>query len=543
MGQEVLAKRLVVDCFLEFEGNYLSANLMILAMEDFDCIMGIDLLTKYRATVDCYQRLVQFRPEGDENWFFFGEGARPPMPVVSAVKAQRALAKGGEGYLIYVVDVSKDVIDVKNIPVVNEFPDVFPDEIPGFPPEREVEAEIELVPGTAPISRAPYRLAPTEMKELKQQLQDLLDKGFNELHQRLTTAPVLALPSGSGREAQFSDPKVEKLARLVNGDNTSGFAFQEDGTLCLSVGGETPDVAEDWLERMESCFRAFQCTEEQQMETLGFLLEGRARKWWRSTSAPIVQSQGRVTWAEFRAAFMQLYFPPALRQAKTIELLNLKQGSMSVDAYQQKFFELLPFAPHISGSSEAKYDHFLQGLNQEIFDRVTVCDNPTSYDGLVNRCRQAEISLQRGRSILSSRPPNTLSPRSQSFKKSGSSSSGSGSRSSGVFRFGKKKVSCVHCGKNHPSEQCRSAAGACFQCGEMGHLKKNCPQLRGGAGSGSGSQTTVQQRTQGQAVGGSNLRPRAQGQVFALNQDQAADETGRVIAGLRLDGSGGGGGR
>ncbi|XP_073030721.1 uncharacterized protein [Primulina eburnea] len=161
MGQEVLAKRLVVDCLLEFEGNYLSANLMILAMEDFDCIMGIDLLTKYRATVDCYQRLVQFRPEGDENWFFFGEGARPPMPVVSAVKAQRALAKGGEGYLIYAVDVSKDVIDVKNIPVVNEFPDVFPDEIPGFPPEREVEAEIELVPGTAPISRAPYRLAPT----------------------------------------------------------------------------------------------------------------------------------------------------------------------------------------------------------------------------------------------------------------------------------------------------------------------------------------------------------------------------------------------
>ncbi|XP_075489518.1 uncharacterized protein LOC142528361 [Primulina tabacum] len=233
MGQEVLAKRLVVDCLLEFEGNYLSANLMILAVEDFECIMGINLLTKYRETVDCYQRLVQFRPEGDENWFFFGEGSRPPMPVVYAVKAQQALAKGGEGYLVYAVDVSKDAIDVKNIPVVNEFPDVFPDEIPGFPPEREVEAEIELVPGTAPISRAPYRLSPTEMKELKQQLQDLLDKGyyrrfisgfsqiskpltqltcknvqfewthdcensFNELRQRLTTAPVLALPSGSG---------------------------------------------------------------------------------------------------------------------------------------------------------------------------------------------------------------------------------------------------------------------------------------------------------------------------------------------------------
>ncbi|XP_073275437.1 uncharacterized protein [Primulina huaijiensis] len=196
------------------------------------------------------------------------------------------------------------------------------------------------------------------------------------------------------------------------------------------VGGETPDVAEDWLERMESCFRAFQCTEEQQMETLGFFLEGRARKWWRSTCAPIVQSHGRVTWADFRAAFMQLYFPPALRHAKTIELLSLKQGSMSVDEYKQKFFELLPFAPRISGSSEAKYDNFLQGLNQEIFDRVTVCDDPTSYEGIW------------------------------------------------------------------------------FQ------ISYDCSAEDTGSG-----------------FGGSNLRPRAQGHVFALNQDQDADETGRVIAG------------
>ncbi|XP_073273296.1 uncharacterized protein [Primulina huaijiensis] len=178
MGQEILAKRLVIEGLLEFEGKYLSANLVILAMEDFDCIMGIDLLTKYRATVDCYQRLVQFRPERNKNWFFFNEGARPPMPVVYALKEQRDLAKGGEGYLIYAIDISKDVINMKNIPVFDEFLDVFPDEIPGFPPEREMDAEIELVPGTTPISRAPYRLAPTEMKELKQQLQDLLEKGY-----------------------------------------------------------------------------------------------------------------------------------------------------------------------------------------------------------------------------------------------------------------------------------------------------------------------------------------------------------------------------
>jgi len=65
-----------------------------------------------------------------------------------------------------------------DIPVVCEFPDVFPEELPGLPPDREVEFKIELVPGTAPISRRPYRMPPNELAELKVQLQDLLDKGL-----------------------------------------------------------------------------------------------------------------------------------------------------------------------------------------------------------------------------------------------------------------------------------------------------------------------------------------------------------------------------
>ena len=61
---------------------------------------------------------------------------------------------------------------------MREYPDVFPDELPGLSPLREVDFAIELEPGTAPISRAPYRMAPAELKELKVQLQELLDKGF-----------------------------------------------------------------------------------------------------------------------------------------------------------------------------------------------------------------------------------------------------------------------------------------------------------------------------------------------------------------------------
>jgi len=62
--------------------------------------------------------------------------------------------------------------------VVCEFPDVFPEELPGLPSDREVEFVIELIPGTAPISRRPYRMPPNELAELKNQLKELLDKGF-----------------------------------------------------------------------------------------------------------------------------------------------------------------------------------------------------------------------------------------------------------------------------------------------------------------------------------------------------------------------------
>ena len=68
--------------------------------------------------------------------------------------------------------------DLTSIPMVCEFPDVFPKDLPGLPPDREVEFSIELEPGTAPISRHPYRMAPKELAEMKKQLEELMDKGF-----------------------------------------------------------------------------------------------------------------------------------------------------------------------------------------------------------------------------------------------------------------------------------------------------------------------------------------------------------------------------
>ena len=98
--------------------------------------------------------------------------------VISATQARRFLRKGCEAFLALVLDSKRRQVNLEYILVIKEFPDVFPEELPGLPPEREVDMSIEIVQGTTPISRAPYCMAPIELKESKTQLQELLDKGF-----------------------------------------------------------------------------------------------------------------------------------------------------------------------------------------------------------------------------------------------------------------------------------------------------------------------------------------------------------------------------
>ena len=76
------------------------------------------------------------------------------------------------------MDSQSGELEIGDIPIVREFSDVFPDDLLGLPSDREIEFSIDLLLGTAPISKAPYRMAPTELKELKEQLVELLDKGF-----------------------------------------------------------------------------------------------------------------------------------------------------------------------------------------------------------------------------------------------------------------------------------------------------------------------------------------------------------------------------
>ena len=98
--------------------------------------------------------------------------------VIFAMQAWRFLRKGCEAFLALVLDSKRGHVKLEDIPTIKELIDVFPKELLGLPPEREVDLPIEVLHETTPISRAPYRMAPTELKELKIQLHELLDKGI-----------------------------------------------------------------------------------------------------------------------------------------------------------------------------------------------------------------------------------------------------------------------------------------------------------------------------------------------------------------------------
>ncbi|XP_073313522.1 uncharacterized protein [Primulina huaijiensis] len=151
-------------------------KLIQLNMVEFDVILGMDWLSKNHALVDCRMKNVKIQAPNQEEVIFQGK-VKKQKSLLSASQTWRAMKSGKEVYLAMISEVNEETtLALEEIPVVQEFLDVFPEELPGEIPDREVEFEINLMPDAAPISKAPYRMAPAELKELKDQLQELLDK-------------------------------------------------------------------------------------------------------------------------------------------------------------------------------------------------------------------------------------------------------------------------------------------------------------------------------------------------------------------------------
>ncbi|XP_062112467.1 uncharacterized protein LOC133823622 [Humulus lupulus] len=148
-------------------------------MKDYDVILGMDFLTTYNARTDCSKKEVILAPVGEDEVHFQGKVKRTPSPMISAARARKLLANGCTGYLATICNTSKEKLArPEDVHIVREFMEAFPEDLPGIPLDREIEFEIELLPGTTSISKAPYHMAPAELKELKTQLEELLENKF-----------------------------------------------------------------------------------------------------------------------------------------------------------------------------------------------------------------------------------------------------------------------------------------------------------------------------------------------------------------------------
>jgi hypothetical protein len=159
------------------------ANLIVLDFKGIDIILGMDWLRKYDGVILCTKRAIRLTKEDGTIVEF---SAAIPVEQVSLLnKVQGA--------------------SLDEIGIVREYPDVFPEELPGMPPNRDIEFMIELLPGTPPISKRPYNMLVNELVELKKQIAELQSKGFIRPSSSPWGAPVLFMEKKDGTQRMCVD--------------------------------------------------------------------------------------------------------------------------------------------------------------------------------------------------------------------------------------------------------------------------------------------------------------------------------------------------
>nr|GFA94286.1 putative reverse transcriptase domain, aspartic peptidase domain protein [Tanacetum cinerariifolium] len=220
-------------------------NALPLDMCEFDIILGMDWLTEHHATIDCRSYRVIFGDIHAPEFIYHGSLPGKSMQIISALQAHTLLSHGCEGFLATIHDTTSNVPSIYDPPIVSEFPDVFPDELPGIPLVREVEFSIELIPAKVEaITKWPRPTSVTEvcsflglagyyrrfvegfsrlalpLTKLMRMVEKFVwneerEKSFEELKQRLVSAPVLTLPSGSGGFQIYSDASKKGLGCVL----------------------------------------------------------------------------------------------------------------------------------------------------------------------------------------------------------------------------------------------------------------------------------------------------------------------------------------
>ncbi|GJS11935.1 putative reverse transcriptase domain-containing protein [Tanacetum coccineum] len=176
-GRVVSTNTILRGCTLNLLNHLFKIDLMPIELGTFDVVVGMDWLVNQDAVIICGKKVVHI-PVKNKTLEIVGDRGTSRLKIISCIKASKYIERGHQLFVAHVTEKEPKEKRLEDVPVIRDFPEVFPDDLPGLPPPRQVEFKIELVPGAAPVARAPYRLAPSELKELADQLQELSEKGF-----------------------------------------------------------------------------------------------------------------------------------------------------------------------------------------------------------------------------------------------------------------------------------------------------------------------------------------------------------------------------
>nr|GEZ06611.1 hypothetical protein [Tanacetum cinerariifolium] len=196
-GKVVSTNSVLRGCTLNLLDHLFDIDLMPIELGIFDVIVGMDWLVERDALIVCGKKEV-YVPYKNKTLVVKSDSSVSRLKVISCIKTRKYIERGSQLFIAQVTEKEQAKKQLQDVPVICKFPEVFPDDLPGLPPPRQVEFIIELIPGDAPVACVPYRLAPSELQELSDQLKELSEKGFIHPSSSPWGAPVLFVKKKDG---------------------------------------------------------------------------------------------------------------------------------------------------------------------------------------------------------------------------------------------------------------------------------------------------------------------------------------------------------
>ncbi|GJS22757.1 putative reverse transcriptase domain-containing protein [Tanacetum coccineum] len=168
-GRVVSMNTVLKGCTLNLVNHLFEIDLMLIELGTFNVIISIDWLVKHDVIIVCGEKVICI-PYGNKTLTVKSDKGVSRLKVISCIKAHKYVERGYHLFLAHVTEKKSKEKRLEDVPVIRDFPEVFPNDLSGLPPPRQVEFQNDLVLGATPIARAPYRLAPYEMRELSVQL-------------------------------------------------------------------------------------------------------------------------------------------------------------------------------------------------------------------------------------------------------------------------------------------------------------------------------------------------------------------------------------